>query len=34
MQLAVGSNSRHRVVSVKPRPNGAEFSVVYIHAQS
>jgi hypothetical protein len=34
MQLAVGSDSRHRVVSVKPRPNGAEFSVVYIHAQS
>ena len=34
LQLAVGSGGRHRVVSVKPRTAGAEFSVVYIQAQS
>lgn len=29
-QLAVGTEQRHRLVSVKPRGNGSEYSVVYV----
>ena len=29
-QLAVGTEERHRLVSVKPRGNGSEYSVVYV----
>ena len=30
LQLAVGTEARHRLVSVKPRGNGSEYSVVYV----
>lgn len=30
LQLAVGTEERHRLVSVKPRGNGSEYSVVYV----
>jgi hypothetical protein len=30
MQLAVGTEERHRLVSVKPHGNGSEYSVVYV----
>ena len=30
MQLAVGTEARHRLVSVKPRGNGSEYSIVYV----
>ena len=33
-QLVVGTESRHRLVSVKPRGSGSEFAVVYIQTQS
>jgi hypothetical protein len=33
-QLVVGTESRHRLVAVKPRGRGSEFSVVYIQTQS
>jgi len=29
-QLAVGTEERHRLVSVKPRGNGSEYSLVYV----
>ena len=34
MQLAVGSEARHRLVSVKPRGSGSEYSVVYVQVKS
>ncbi|HVH29672.1 MAG TPA: hypothetical protein VM818_23155 [Vicinamibacterales bacterium] len=33
IQLIVGSEERHRLVSVRPRGSGSEFAVVYIHAR-
>ena len=33
-QLVVGTEARHRLVSVKPRGSGSEFAVVYIQTQS
>ena len=32
-QLAVGTEERHRLVSVKPRGNGSEYSVVYVQVR-
>ena len=33
-QLAVGTGERHRLVAVKPRGKGSEYSVVYIQTRS
>jgi len=33
-QLAVGTEQRHRLVSVKPRGNGSAYSVVYVQVKS
>ena len=33
MQLAVGTEERHRLVSVTPRGNGSEFALVYVNRQ-
>lgn len=32
-QLAVGTEARHRLVSVKPRGTGSEYSVVYVQTR-
>ena len=32
-QLAVGTEERHRLVSVKPRGSGTEYSVVYVQTR-
>ena len=32
-QLAVGTEERHRLVSVKPRGRGSEYSVVYVQTR-
>jgi hypothetical protein len=33
-QLAVGTEERHRLVSVKPRGSGSEYSVVFVQTRS
>ena len=33
VQLAAGTEGRQRVVAVKPRGNGSEFSLVYVNTR-
>jgi hypothetical protein len=33
LKLAVGTEDRHRIVSIMRRGSGSEFSIVYVHAR-